>query len=128
MPQRTRWRFCEFTDEHYTMRGRRAKWFANVEKLNSKIAINFRTMLNPINADDFFAMINPVENPPVADAEFAETGQIIGHSDEPPMDHHGGIFREPENFAFDTRADGGVEFGQLRVRARTYFDPVGHDR
>ena len=49
-------------------------------------------------------------------------------SNEPPMNHDGGVFREPENFAFDTCADGGVEFGQLRVCARAYFDPVGHDR
>ena len=85
-------------------------------------------MLNPINTDDFFAMINPVKNPPVADAKFAQSGQIVGHSNEPPVNHDGGVFREPENFAFDTCADGGVEFGQLRVRARAYFNPVGQAR
>jgi len=85
-------------------------------------------MLNSINTDDFFAMINPVKNPPVANAEFAETGQIVGHSNQPPVNHDGGIFREPENFAFDACSDGGVESGQLRIRARAYFDPVGHDR
>ena len=93
----------------------------------SKIAIYFRAMLDSINADNFFAMINPVENPPVADAEFAEAGQVVGHSNQPTMNHDGGVFREPEDFAFDTCADGGVEFGQLRVRADAYFDPVGHD-
>jgi len=32
MPQTTRWRFCEFTAGHYTMRGRRVKWFAAASK------------------------------------------------------------------------------------------------
>jgi len=31
MPQTTRWRFGEFTEGRYTMRGRRAKWFALLE-------------------------------------------------------------------------------------------------
>ena len=77
-------------------------------------------MLNPVNADNFFAMINPVKNPPVANTKFAKTGQVIGHSDEPTMDHDGGVFREPEDFAFDACADGGVESGQLRVRASLF--------
>ena len=37
---------------------------------------------------------------------------------EPPMHHDGGIFREPENFAFDARADGGVEFAELPIGCR----------
>ena len=83
-------------------------------------------MLNAIDADDFFAMINPVENPPIADTQLAKAGQIIGHPDEAAMDHDGGVVREPENLAFNTGADVGVKSGQLGVRARAYFDPVGH--
>ena len=90
--------------------------------------IDFGAVLNPVDADNFFAMINPLENPPVADAEFAETGQVFGHSNEPPVNHDGGVFRQPENFTFDACADCGVEFNQLRVCARAYFDPVGHDK
>ena len=42
-------------------------------------------MLNAINADDLLRMIDPVENSPVADAEFAETGELIRHANEAPM-------------------------------------------
>jgi hypothetical protein len=38
MPQTTRWRFDEFTVGHYTMRGRRVKWFALFE--NEKAGAN----------------------------------------------------------------------------------------
>lgn len=41
------------------------------------------------------------------------------------MQHDGGVFRQPENLAFDTRADGGVESGELRVCSGACFDPAG---
>lgn len=95
---------------------------------NSKIAINFGAVLNSINADDFFAVINPVKDPPITNAKLAKACQIVRHSDEPAMDHHGGIFSKPKDFAFDTCADGGIEFSKLCVGSLAYFDPVGHDK
>ena len=37
-------------------------------------------MLDSINADDFFTMLYPVENPSVADAKFAQTTARRGSS------------------------------------------------
>jgi len=38
---------------------------------DSKLAIDFGAVLNPINANNLFGVIDPVENSPVADAHFA---------------------------------------------------------
>ena len=38
--------------------------------------------MNPINADNFFLVINPVKNPPIPDAQYAKTGKIVWHPDE----------------------------------------------
>ena len=40
-------------------------------------------MLDAVNANEFFGGINPVENAVVADAEFAESRQVLRHADEP---------------------------------------------
>ena len=81
-----------------------------------------------VDADESLRGIDPVEDAPVADAEFAQARKFVRHSDETPMNDGGGVFREPKNLAFDTCADGGVECGQLSVSLRAYFDPVGHGR
>ena len=92
----------------------------------SKVAIDFGTMLDAINADNLFGGINPVENAVVADAELAGFGQIIGHSNEPAMHHAGGVIREPLDFAFHAHADSGVQPGELGVGLAAYFDLLGH--
>jgi len=84
-------------------------------------------MLDSVNANNFFAVVDPIKDAPVADAEFAETGQILGHSHEPAMHHDRGIFGQPDYFAFDAGFDGWIGFGKLCVCPRAYFDPVGHD-
>ncbi len=85
-------------------------------------------MLNPVNADNFLFVINPIKNPPVANSQLAKAGQIIRHPDQAAMNHDGGIFRKPENLALDAGTDGGIQSGKLRVSLRAYFDPVGHDK
>ena len=84
-------------------------------------------MLDSVNADNFFPMINPIKDAPIPNAEFAETGQIFGHSHKPAMHHDRGIFGQPDYFAFNAGSNGRIEFGKLYVCPRAYFDPVGHD-
>src|SRR5450756_1333925 len=93
---------------------------------NLELPIDFGTVLDAVNADELFCRINPVEDAVVADAELAESRQIHRHPDEPAMHHAGGAFREPLDFAFHARADGGVQPGELRVGLAAYFDLVGH--
>ena len=93
---------------------------------NLELPIDFGTVLDAVNADELFCRINPVEDAVVADAELAESRQIHRHPDEPAMHHAGGVFREPLDFAFHARADGGVQPGELRVGLAAYFDLAGH--
>jgi hypothetical protein len=39
----------------------------------SKIPVDFRTMLNPVDSDKFPIVINPVKNPIIADPQFAQS-------------------------------------------------------
>ena len=71
---------------------------------------------------DFGTVLDAV----IAHAELAESGQIRRHADEPAMHHASGVVREPLDFAFHSRADGGVQPGELRVGLAAYFDLVGH--
>ena len=93
-----------------------------------KIAVHLGTVLDAVDADDGLWMIDPVKNAPIAHPQFAKSGEIVRHADQPPMHHDGRVFRQPEDFALDTRADGGVEFAKLHIGSRTYFDPIGHGR
>jgi hypothetical protein len=93
---------------------------------NLKVAIDFGTVLDAVNADNLFGGINPVEDAVIAHAELAEFGQIVGHADKPAMHHASGIIREPLDFALHARADGAVQPGKLRVGLAAYFDLVGH--
>jgi hypothetical protein len=102
--------------------------FPFLSEPNLDMAIYFGTVLNAINADELFCGINPVETAVIAYAELAESGQIHRHTHEPAMYHASGIVREPLDFAFHTRADGGVKLGELRVGPAAYFDLVGHGR
>jgi hypothetical protein len=61
-------------------------------------------MADSINAEKFLIVINPVENAIVADAQFTKTGEVVGHSGEPPMNHRLGVFGKPLDLAFDARA------------------------
>ena len=92
----------------------------------SKVTIDFGTVLDAVNADELFGRINPVEDAVVADAELAESGQIHRHPDEPAMHHVGGVFREPLDFTFHSRAHDRVQPGELRVRHGAYFGSLGH--
>ena len=94
---------------------------------NLETAINFRAVLDAVNADKLFCGIDPVKNAIVAHTEFAEFRQILRHADEPTMHHVGGVVRKPLDFTFHARADGGVQVGELRVGLAAYFDLVAHD-
>ena len=83
----------------------------------SEIAIDFGAVLDAVDADEGLWMIDPVEDAPVAHAQFAKTGEVVRHSDQSAMHHGGCVFRQPKDFAFDTRADGGVEFAELHLGA-----------
>ena len=100
-----------------------------MERLNfhgrSEFAIDFGTVLDAVNADQLFCGINPIEDAVIAHAELAESGQIFRHPDEPTMHHASGIVREPLDFAFHARADGGVQPGKLGIGLAAYFDSVG---
>jgi len=90
------------------------------------MTIDFGTMLDAVNADNLFCGINSVKNAVIAHAELAESGQIHRHTNESAMHHASGIVREPLDFAFHARTDGGVQPGELRVGLAAYFDLVGH--
>ena len=90
------------------------------------MTIDFGTVLDAVNADEFFCGINPIKDAVIAHTELAESGQIFRHADEPTMNHASGIIRKPLDFAFHARADGGVQPGELIVGLAAYFDLVGH--
>jgi len=90
------------------------------------MTIDFGTMLDAVNTDNLFCGINPVKNAVIAHAELAESGQIRRHTNESAMHHASSIVREPLDFAFHARTDGGVQPGELRVGLAAYFDLVGH--
>jgi hypothetical protein len=41
---------------------------------------------------------------------FAQTGKIIRHAYETPMNHDAGVFRQPPNLARDRGPDSRIEF------------------
>jgi len=43
------------------------------------------------------------------------------------MNHGSSVFCQPDDFAFNRCADSGIEFGQLNIGLRAYFDAVGHE-
>jgi hypothetical protein len=45
-------------------------------------------MLNPVDANNLFRVIDPIENSPVANPEFAQFGKIVGHADEATVHHY----------------------------------------
>ena len=92
------------------------------------MAIDFRTGLDAVDADQLLGGIMPIEDSIVANAKLAQAGQIFRHPNQPPMHHDGGIFGKPLDFALDTRANGGIQIVELRVGLAAYFDPVGHGR
>jgi len=53
----------------------------------SKLSINFGAMLNAIDANNLFWVIDPIEDSPVANAEFAQASKIFRHADETTMHH-----------------------------------------
>lgn len=63
------------------------------------IAIDFGAGLDAVDADEGLRVLDPVEDAPVAHPQFAKSGEIVRHADQPPMHHGGGVFREPEDFA-----------------------------
>jgi hypothetical protein len=91
-----------------------------------EMTIDFGTVLDAVNTDNLLSGINPIKNAIISNAELAESGQIHRHAHEPTMHHASGIVREPLDFAFHARPDGGVQPGDLRVGGSAYFDLVGH--
>lgn len=43
------------------------------------------------------------------------------------MNHDSSVFCQPHDLAFNRRADSGIEFAQLNIGLRAYFDAVGHE-
>jgi hypothetical protein len=62
-------------------------------------------MLNSIDAHDLLWMVDPVKNTPVTDTQFAQAGEVIRHADQPAMNHHHSVFRQPDDFTLDCRAE-----------------------
>lgn len=98
-----------------------------VSYMGSKLSIDFRAVLDAVNPDQRLRVIDPVNDAVVANAQFAEAGQIVRHPDEPAMDRGLRILGKPDNLALDGGADGGVQLRELRLGARAYFDAVGHE-
>jgi hypothetical protein len=53
-----------------------------------KLSINFGAMLNTVDADKLLRVIDPIENSPGANPEFAQSGKVVGHADEPTVHHY----------------------------------------
>jgi hypothetical protein len=49
--------------------------------------------------------MRPVEYSVITDAKLAKSFKVVGHSNEPTMNHQFRILREPEDFAFDAGAN-----------------------
>jgi hypothetical protein len=62
------------------------------------------------------------KNAPVTHPQFAQACEIVRHANEAPMNHDVGVFCQPDYLAFNRRADGCIEFVQLRPGLETYFD------
>ena len=92
----------------------------------SEAAIDLGSMLNSVNTDQLLGRIYPIQDSIIAYAQFTQSRKIFRHPDKPPMHHYGRVLRKPLDFAFDTRAKGGVEVAELGVSFAAYFDPVGH--
>ena len=75
----------------------------------SETPIDLRPMLNSIDTDNLLGMINPIENASVTNTQFAQAGQIIGHTDQSPMDHDGIIFRQPHDLSLNRCTDNSIE-------------------
>ena len=75
----------------------------------SESPIDLRPMLDSIDTDNLLGMINPIENAPVANTQFAQARQIIGHTDQSPMDHNGSIFRQPHDLSLNRCTDNSIE-------------------
>jgi hypothetical protein len=41
--------------------------------------------------------------------KFTQAGQIIGHTDQSPMDHNGSIFRQPHDLSLNRCTDNSIE-------------------
>ncbi len=75
----------------------------------SETPIDLRPMLDSIDTDNLLGMINPIENAPVTNTQFAQARQIIGHTDQSPMDHNGSIFRQPHDLSLNRCTDNSIE-------------------
>src|SRR5579885_1426934 len=80
-------------------------------------------MLNPLNTNNFFQMIKPVENSPIADAQQTDPPAF-----PPPPLHDVGIIRGPEDLAFNAHANSGDPPAEGRIRIRACFGPIRHHR
>jgi hypothetical protein len=69
----------------------------------------FRSMLNSVDAYGLLAMIDPIKDTPITYAQFAQSGKIIRHADQPPVNHHPRILGQPDDFTLDRRADGRIQ-------------------
>ena len=80
-----------------------------------ELAIHLGSMRNSVNADDFLFVINPIKNAPVSHAQLAQTGQVVRHADEAPMNHYGSVLHQPDELIFNCGTDGRIQFLQLRI-------------
>src|SRR6266566_3218720 len=71
-PARSAWTRCQ-----------RSEIGAELWKM-SETPIDLRPMLDSIDTDNLLGMINPIENAPVTNTQFAQARQIIGHTDQSP--------------------------------------------
>ena len=42
-------------------------------------------MPDPVNTNEFLWVVNPIKNAVITNSEFAKTGEILGHSGQPPV-------------------------------------------
>ncbi len=94
----------------------------------SEASIDLGAVLNPVEPHQLLLVVNPIENPMIADAEFAQTCQVVRHADESAMHHRCGVLREPADLSLHARRDGRIEVSQLTACLGAYLDLVRPER
>ena len=67
-----------------------------------------------------------LKNAVVAQPQFAQGAQLLGHSNQSSMHHVRSVLSQPKNFALEAGGDGMVQLCQLALGLGAYFDGVGH--
>lgn len=92
----------------------------------SEIPIDLGPVRAAVDPDQFLSVIDPIKDAVVANADFAQAFEVLGHPDQPAMDHGVRVLGKPRDLPFHARTDGGIQSRQLAVRLGPYFDGVGH--